>query len=169
METWSWLCRAVVGLILIVSVTTDIRNRHISNVVTLPSIAAGLIAMMLMTLVQGRPLLLVSFVLMFLCSAGFCLILEKGNVWAAGDSKLFLAVTVWINGMVPPLWGTSLLIGWTAIIHTGMYGIRTVYVWWFMLKNCRRLSRSWHYPGSITIALASGVTLLLQEFIVKGW
>ncbi|MFC0213832.1 prepilin peptidase [Paenibacillus chartarius] len=148
---------------VIVSLITDLRSRHILNVVTLPAMAAGFLAMAATATIQGRLFLLIPFVLAFLCSAGFCLFMEKSSIWAAGDSKLFLAVAVWMNGIVPPLWGTSLLIGWTASLHTGVCVIQ-----FFARRNRRNLSMSWHYPGSMTIALASGMTLLLHEWMARG-
>ncbi|WP_380025118.1 prepilin peptidase [Effusibacillus consociatus] len=156
------------------SIVTDLQERRIPNLITLPPMAAGLWIVVMMASFQHHFEYLAMYAAAFLVAVGFCFLMEKGKVWSAGDSKLFLVAIVWINGVVFPPWGTTLLIGSTLLIHAGMTLLprineRTLFRFWqtaFFQQGSS--TRKCQYPGSLCIAAASLFMFVMVLMGVEG-
>lgn len=175
MEPLMWLSWGVLCSVLSISVITDLRYRRILNIVTLPAMAVGLLVLGWVAVRFPRFEMTMSCIAALFLSLGFCILMERGSVWAAGDSKLFLTVTVWMVGFSPPLVGIALLIGFSALIHVGGFVVQRLRVWWRIprvwgIVRFQPLPSgpAWQYPGSITIAAASLFTFLFNAWMWSG-
>lgn len=163
-----WLSWAMAGLILALAVRSDLRHRRIPNAVTFPAIVTGMMVMAGFAWSQHRWETFMGYVAALVLAAFFGMGMERGGVWSAGDSKLFLALAVWIDGAVPPFVGTGMLIGFTALGYAGLFTIRRYGIRRHSFHLFRRggtappLRQACRFPGSLLIAAASVAAFLLS-------
>lgn len=90
------ICTVLCGLTLVIAAVTDISNRRIPNLLTLPAIAFGLI----LNLFQATFFhLLLAIVMLFLVG--------MFGILGGGDIKLLMAVTAFM-GVMPMLWSVGI-------------------------------------------------------------
>ena len=150
-----YLAMGIIGVVLLISLYSDIRYRKIYNKVTFPVFITGFFISLSYSFLYGKWMGLgkwfFGFMIGVVCSWAF----EKGALWAAGDSKLFLACLLWLMLFVHPLIASAALAGAVLFLHFGLNVVLrlmkfyTVRITWFN----KRLPKG-QYPGAITIALA---------------
>lgn len=169
---WMWISWGIVGLILAISICFDVRQRRIPNVVTLPAIVVGVSVMAVSAWFRHRPETLMAYFFALTLAVIFCMGMERGGIWAAGDSKLFLAILSWIAVVVPPIEAVGLMMGLTALLHIGIVMIRRCSrsrhdrrSWWMAWALLLPLGQASQYPGAVLIAVASLLIFLLSGLL----
>lgn len=157
------LAIGIIAVSLLISLYSDIRYRKIYNIVTLPVFVTGFFVsgFIYWSGAGWKGVLLWLSAIVLGALTGW--VLEKGVVWAAGDTKLYLGCLTWLCVLFHPLTVTISLIAVVLILHfllnvlVRLMKHYTIGIPWLF----RLIPRS-QYPGAITIALA--VLLVVVSF-----
>lgn len=156
------LALGIIAVALLISLYSDIRYRKIYNVVTIPVFITGFFISGFIYWKGGGwqdvALWLTALVLGVVSGYFF----EKGVIWAAGDTKLYLSCLAWLCVLFPPLTITVSLIGAILMLHFLLnIVVRLMKMYTSGVPWLFRLIPNSQYPGAITIALAVGLVVLI--------
>ena len=150
----NYLAMGIIGLTLLVSLYSDIRYRKIYNVVTIPVFIMGFFVSGFMYWYRegwkGVVLWLTALVIAGLCGWIF----ERGAIWAAGDTKLYLSCLTWLYVVYHSVIVTGLIIGAILMLHFLLNIVARLMKYTFRIPRLFRLIPNGQYPGAITITLA---------------
>jgi Flp pilus assembly protein protease CpaA len=110
---------AVATIAVLLAAIIDLRTMRIPNVVTLPSVAAGLV-LLSVRCVLGFSLLWA----LAICFVSYALVyaLWRGGLWGGGDAKLVLAIFLLISPMYSPFYLMAMyLAGLALALFLGRY------------------------------------------------